>query len=174
MYIGPEFQALVQALRAEATIPLLITFAYPTLALKALRETKSCLSRVTDHLHRERKTSEAELGWQIHAEPDWTREPQGIRSLQMESTLPGTQAADDRTGNHREHYGSQMNLQQAMVTKGGSMGTAQGGLGSLRKKAYRRQDNSELRQASISCPFDLKSLPSWIPTALLHGQAQPQ
>lgn len=56
---------------------------------------------------------------QIHAEPDWTSEPQGIRSLQMESTLPGTQAAD--TNKDRK---------------------SQGALGSLRKTAYRRQDNS--------------------------------
>lgn len=31
---------------------------------------------------------------QTHGEPDWTSVPQGTRSLQMDSALPGTQAAD--------------------------------------------------------------------------------
>lgn len=163
----------MQALRAEATTPLLITFAYPTLALKALRETKSCLSRVTGHLHRERKTSEAELGWQIHAEPDWTREPQGIRSLQMESTLPGTQAADankDRKSQGALWFPNEPAAGNGYKRRFNGYSTGRTG----KSEGDSLQTARQLRQASISCPFDLKSLPSWIPTALLHGQAQPQ
>lgn len=41
---------------------------------------------------------------QIHGEPDWTSEPQGICSLQMDSTLRGTQAAD--TNKDRKSQGA--------------------------------------------------------------------
>lgn len=110
---------------------------------------------------------------QIREEPDWTSELQGIRSLQMESTLPGTQAADankDKKSQGALWFPNEPAAGNGYKRRFNGYSTERTGKSEEDSLQMARQ----LRQASISCPLDLKSLPSWIPTALFHGQAQPQ
>lgn len=146
MYIGPEFQALVRALRAEATTPLLTAFARPTLALKALRrQSPACLELQTTCTEKGRHQVHNWDG-QTHGEPDWTSEPQGTRSLQMDSTLPGTQAADTNKDRKSQGAGNGYKRRYNGYSTGRTGKSEEDGLQTAR----------QLRQASISCPLDLQ------------------